>query len=388
MKAMTRRSALSAAIATLAISQVGCDQFSFSPSTPSVIKIGVAQPLTGGIGNLGQDLLNGVKLAVDELNKQGFKIKGKPVTLEIIAVDDKASPEEGKKVAQELVNAGVVAVIGHLNSGVSIPAAPIYASKNIPQLAISSNPAYTELGLPTTFRLVANDNLQAKAVASYAASQIQGNKFAIIDDSTPYGKYLAEASARQLGFKKNIALRQSFDNKTSDFAALAEKIKAENIEVVVSALSDFQVVALITSLKKIDYAKQITIVGTDTVKTTDLLQTAADVGALYCTSIVLDASEFTGGKAFIRSYQEKFNGPIVYGAHYTYDAMHVLAATIKRIESADPAKITQALREIDGYAPVTGSMKWDSKGEQRYGAVSVYAARRGKWESQVRSDSW
>ncbi|RZJ00304.1 MAG: branched-chain amino acid ABC transporter substrate-binding protein, partial [Haliea sp.] len=140
----------------------GCD------NTPTVIKIGVAQPMSGNLASLGQDMYNGVKLAVDELNKDGFKIKGKPVTLEIIAVDDRANADTGKQVAQQLVDAGVVAVIGHLNSGVSIAAAPIYAAKNISQLAISTNPKYTELGLPTTFRLVGNDTLQAKAIGSFA----------------------------------------------------------------------------------------------------------------------------------------------------------------------------------------------------------------------------
>ena len=115
---------------------------------------------------------NGVKLAVDELNKQGFKIKGKPVTLEVVAVDDRANADTGKQVAQQLVDAGVVAVIGHLNSGVSIAAAPLYAEKNIAQLAISTNPKYTELGHATTFRLVANDTLQAKAIGSFASGNM------------------------------------------------------------------------------------------------------------------------------------------------------------------------------------------------------------------------
>lgn len=163
----------------------GCD------SVPSVIKIGVAQPLTGNLSALGQDLLNGVNMAVEELNKEGYKVKGKTVTFEVVAVDDRANAETGKEVAQQLVDAGVVAVIGHLNSGVSIAAAPIYAAKGIPQLAISTNPKYTELGLDTTFRLVANDKLQAKAIGSYSASQFSGTKFALLDDGTPYGKDLA-----------------------------------------------------------------------------------------------------------------------------------------------------------------------------------------------------
>jgi branched-chain amino acid transport system substrate-binding protein len=386
MVSFSRRSAVCAALISLTaaatLGLTGCNR------VPDTIKIGVAQPMSGGLAALGKDMANGVKLAVDELNKQGFKVDGKVVTLEMVAMDDKADAAEGAKVAQALVDAGVVAVVGHLNSGVSIAAAPIYAGKNIAQLAISSNPKFTELGHATALRLVANDELQARAVGSFAASQIDGTKFAVIDDGTPYGKGLADAAAGQLKGKKTITLRQSFDDKTKDFAALADKLKADGVQVVVSTLNDFQIVALIENLTKIDYNKQITILGTDTLKTSEMVKYTGNVGAFYATSIVLEANEFPGGAPFLAAYQAAFKIPPAYGGHYTYDATHVLAATIKKIGSADPAKITEALRKSDGFAPVTGSMKWNDKGEQRYGVVSVYQVRSGKWESIMRSDNW
>ncbi|MGB4115340.1 MAG: branched-chain amino acid ABC transporter substrate-binding protein [Polaromonas sp.] len=383
MKHIHRRRAISVAVIALAgITLAGCDR------TPDTIKIGVAQPLSGGLAALGKDLANGVQLAVDELNKEGFKLNGKVVKLELVIMDDKANAEEGVKVAKQLVDAGVIAVVGHLNSGVSIPAAPIYAAKGIAQLAISSNPKFNQLGLPTTLRLVANDELQARAVGSFAGSQITGTKFAVIDDGTPYGKGLADAAADKLKAKKTIALRQSFDDKTKDFAALAAKLKADGIEVVVSTLNDFQVVALIDELVKVEYNKQITILGTDTLKTTDMIKETGRVGAFYATSIVLEASEFAGGRKFLEAYQAAFKIPPAYGGHYTYDATYILASAIKRANSADPAKVTEVLRKIDGFAPVTGSMKWDDKGEQRYGVVSVYKVNGGRWESIIRSDNW
>ncbi len=381
----SRRSAISAAVALFAASSLlslaGCSR------VPDTIKIGVAQPLSGGLAGLGKDMLNGVQLAVDELNKGGFKVKGQVVKLEVLALDDKASADEGKKVAAQLVEAGVVAVIGHLNSGVSIAAAPIYAEKGIAQLAISTNPKYTALGFDTTFRLVANDDLQAAAVGSYAASSINGTKFAVVDDGTPYGKGLAETASKKLQ-GKTITLRQSFDDKTKDFAALADKIKTEGIEVVLSTLNDFQVIALIDALTKIDYAKQITILGTDTLKTGDMVKQAERVGGMFATSPVLEPSEFPTGAAFLAAYTAAYKAPPTYGGHYTYDATHVIAAAIKRAESADPKKITETLRKIDGFGPVTGNIKWTDKGELKYGVVSVYAVRAGKWESLVRSDNW
>ena len=383
MTCFSRRQAIgAAAIALSGLLLTGCDR------TPDTIKIGVAQPLTGGLAALGKDLVNGVQLAVNELNKEGFKLNGKVVNLELVVVDDKSNAQEGVKVAQQLVDAGVVAVIGHLNSGVSIAAAPIYAAKGIAQLAISSNPKFTALGHTTAMRLVANDDLQARAVGSFAGSQIQGTRFAVVDDGTPYGKDLGDAAADKLKAKKTIALRQSFDDKTTDFTALAAKLKADNIEVVVSTLNDFQIVALIDNLTKIEYNKQITILGTDMLKTADMIKQSGKVGAFYATSIVLEANEFVGGKAFLDAYQAAFKIAPAYGGHYTYDTTHVLASAIRRAKSADPAKVSEILLKIDGYAPVTGSMKWTEKGEQRYGVVGVYKVNGTNWETIMRSDSW
>ncbi|PQA76374.1 branched-chain amino acid ABC transporter substrate-binding protein [Rhodoferax sp. TS-BS-61-7] len=382
---LSRRSAVRllalSAVLSSALLQ-GCD------SVPSVIKIGVAQPLTGNLSALGQDLLNGVNLAVEELNKEGYKVKGKTVTFEVVAVDDRANADTGKEVAQQLVDAGVVAVIGHLNSGVSIAAAPIYAEKGIAQLAISTNPKYTQLGLDTTFRLVANDTLQAKAIGSYSASQFSGTKFALLDDGTPYGKDLAAGAGAQLkAAKKEVVLQQSFDDKTTKFEEVAAKIKETGVEVVVSTLNDFQIVALLDALKAISYTN-IKVLGGDTIKTTLMLKGAGVASGLFATSPILEAREFTAGGAFLDKYRAKYKIDPAYAGHYTYDAMYVLAAAIRRAESAKPKDITATLKKIDGYAPVTGSMKWDAQGEQRYGVIGVYSANGGLWESQMRSDNW
>ncbi|TWO69512.1 branched-chain amino acid ABC transporter substrate-binding protein [Caenimonas sedimenti] len=376
-----------AATSILAFGVIATSLLTACDSTPSVIKIGVAQPLSGPLAALGQDMHNGVKLAVDELNKSGFKVKGKPVTLEVVVVDDRANADTGKQVAQQLVDAGIVAVIGHLNSGVSIAAAPIYADKNIAQLAISTNPKYTDLGHATTFRLVGNDTLQAKAIGSYA-SQLSAKTFAVVDDGTPYGKGLADGAAAQLKTaSKNIVLRQSFDDKTTAFDELAGKLKEANVDAIISTLNDFQVVAMLEALKKIGHTN-LAVLGGDTLKTTTGLKAAGLAQAVYATSPILEAREFPAGAKFLAAYREAFKLDPAYGGHYSYDAMHVLAGAIKRGESAKPENIVKALRAIDGYAPVTGSMKFDAKGEQRYGVISVYAVRNGLWEAQMRSDNW
>ena len=355
---------------------------------PDSIKIGVAQPLSGPLSALGKDLLNGVQLAVNELNKANFSIEGKRVTLEVMSVDDKADAATGKAVAQQLVDAGVVAVIGHLNSGVSIEAAPIYAAAGIAQIAISTNPKFTQLGHETTFRMVANDNLQARAIGSFASSQFGDVRFAALDDGTPYGKGLTDGAVEQLkAEKREVVLRQSFDDKTVAFDELAAKIKSEKVGVIVSTLNDFQAVALIAALAKIDYTN-VRLLGGDTVKTTDMVKAAGQIQGIFATSPVLEAKEFVAGRPFLERYLEAFKVPPAYGGHYSYDSTYVLTAAMQAAKSVKPKDVTAALRRINGYAPVTGTMKWDEKGEQRYAAVGVYELRRGSWELRMRSDRW
>ncbi|MCW7539282.1 branched-chain amino acid ABC transporter substrate-binding protein [Aquabacterium sp. A7-Y] len=355
---------------------------------PDTVKIGVAQPLTGPLGGLGTDMLNGVQLAVDELNKQGLKIDGKAVKLEVVAVDDKASADTGKEVAKQLVDAGVVAVVGHLNSGVSMAAAPIYAEKNIPQLAISTKPEYTQMNLPTTLRLVANDALQAKAMGSYAARTLNGSSYAVVDDSTPYGKGLADLAADQLKQqKKNVSVRKSLDDKTTDFAALVPELKNANVDVIVTTLADFQVLALIEQMAQAGLTK-VQILGGDTIKTDKLIKTALPIKGVYATSPIIEAREFLQGKAFLAKYRNAFKQDPVYGAHYAYDAVWVLTAAMQHGRSVDGKKLTEELKTIDALAPVTNAVRFNDKGEQYYGVISVYSARPGVWDAVTRSDAW
>jgi len=348
---------------------------------PATIKIGVAYPLSGLQAPQGQDMLNGVTLAVEELNKEGLKVGSRTAAFEIVPGDDKASPDTGKEVAQRLVDAGVVAVIGHFSSSISVPVAPIYAQHDIAQLAISTNPKFTALGLSTTFRLVANDDMQAKAISSFCSSKFTtSTRYAIVNDGSNYGKDLCAAVASQLKTaKKDVVVQQSYDDKTEMFDELAARLKSDNAEVIVCALQDHQILALLGALKKVDYTK-VNLIGSDSIKTVRTLQGANMVSGLYATSQVIGPLEFIGGKEFVRKFGKRFGVQPDYGAHYTYDAMYVLAAAMHNAKSAKPADIVRELKKIDGYAPVTQSMKWDAVGEQRFGMVGVYAARPDAWE--------
>jgi branched-chain amino acid transport system substrate-binding protein len=372
----------SVVIGVTALAMTACDPI------PDTVKIGVAQPLSGPLARQGADLLHGVQLAVDEINAQGLRIRGKPVKLEIVQGDDKSDPEEGKKVAEMLVSAGVVAVVGHLNSGVSIPAAPIYAAKGIPQLTISTKPEYTQLGLPTTFRIVGNDSMQSKALGSYAAQQMGGKVFALVDDGTPFGKGLASLAAVELKkYGKVLAVQRSLDDKSTDFTQLVAELKAAGVDTYVTTQPDFQVAAVCEQLMKAGHT-DIQIIGADTLKTDKMLSMQCGVRAIYSTSPMVEAREFRSAKEWLPKFMAAFKSEPIYGAHYTYDATHVLVAAMKRAETVDPKKLTEELKHIDALAPLTNNMRFRADGEQYYPVVSVYKVVRGRWEPVTRSDAW
>lgn len=212
-------------------------------------------------------MLDGVILAVEELIAKGFTIDGNVVVLEVVSADDKSDPATGKAVAQQLVDAGVVAVIANFNSGVSIEAAPFYAAHDATQIAISTHPTFAHLGFKATLRKLANGDLEAKAMGSYAARIPDAIRFAVIDDGTKCRKDLADGAAKQRELlKKEAVVRESLDDQTAAFDGLAAQLKSGKVDVIISMLNDFQTVALLKALLKIDHT-QVHLLGGDVIKT-------------------------------------------------------------------------------------------------------------------------
>lgn len=353
---------------------------------PDTVKIGVAQPLSGPLARLGKDMLTGVQMAVNDLNAANYTVKGTRVTLEVVSRDDESNPAKGKAVAKELVDAGVVAVVGHLNSGVSIEAAPVYAAANVAQLAISTNPKYT--GHPTTLRLVANDDVQAKAMAGYAVGSMDAKVFALIDDGTPYGVGLldgVDAHMKKLG--KGVTLRFKLDAKTTSFQKEVAKMVEAKIDCVVTTLADFQVEALMQQMAAAGM-KDAQLIGGDTIKTDLLPKNALPIRRVVATSPIIEPAEFGAGKAFEERFSKLNKQAIAYGAHYAYDAVFSVSEAITRAGSADPKKVLAAMKTLDLHGPVTSSLRFNDNGEQRFGTISVYSIAQGHWTPVMRAAEW
>jgi branched-chain amino acid transport system substrate-binding protein len=358
------------------------------PRVPDIVRIGVAQPLSGPSAARGQDILDGVKLAAAELNAAGVKINGKAVKIEVVARDDKADKETAKKVARELVDEKVIAVIGHLSSDISEVTIPIYKQANVLQFFTSSATDLSKLGGGNTFRLVANDALQANAVAGYVADSLAASTVAIVYEDTSFGRPISKDAAAALArHGKQVRINEAVDNKTTDFKAYVAKLKAEPVDVLVAVLRDNQVVPLLQQMNAAGLSN-VVVLSTNSSKTDKLAKAPADVARLYVTSGAAEAREFTGGAQFLKKFAAVYKAEPVWGAHYAYDAVHVLADAMTRADSVDPAVLRQRLHTGDAIAPVTSNMRFDAEGEQRYGAISVYLRRNAKWEPVMRSDQW
>ncbi|MFL9862890.1 branched-chain amino acid ABC transporter substrate-binding protein [Paraburkholderia fungorum] len=343
-----------------------------------VVKIGHAAPLTGAIAHLGKDNENGARLAVEEINTQGLTIDGHKIQLELDAQDDAADPKTGTAVAEKLVEDHVVAVVGHLNSGVSIPASKIYSDAGIVQISPSStNPGYTQQGFKTTYRVVATDAQQGPALANYATKVLGAKRIAIVDDSTVYGKGLADefAKAAQASGAKIVA-REATNDRATEFQAVLRKIRSVQPDVIMFGGMDatggpFTKQAAALGIR----AKILGGDGVCTDKVGELAGTA--VQNLVCSEAGLALSKMDKGADFEKKYVDRFHTPVQIYAPFTYDAVYVIVDAMKRANSIEAPKVLAAMPSTD-YNGVIGHIAFDDKGDLKEGAITLYDFKDGK----------
>jgi branched-chain amino acid transport system substrate-binding protein len=343
-----------------------------------VVKIGHVGPLTGGSAHLGKDNENGARLAVEEINAKGLTINGQKVTLVLDAQDDAGDPRQATQVAQKLVDDKVVAVVGHLNSGASIPASKIYSDAGILQISPSStNPAYTQQGFKTTYRVVATDAQQGPALATFAAKTLNVKSVAVVDDSTAYGQGLAnefEKTAKALGLK--VLSHDATNDKAVDFRAILTKIKGENPDAIMYGGMDATGGPLAKQARQLGLrAKLLSGDGVCTESLADLAGPAAS--NVVCSQAGMAVERMNGGAEFSAKYTKRFGHPIEFDAPFTYDAVYIVVDAMKRANSVEPAKV---LAKISGtnYAGVTGQTTFDAKGDLQHGVISLYDYKDGK----------
>ena len=355
-----------------------CAGYASQASADEIVKIGHVAPLTGEIAHLGKDNENGARLAIEEINAKGLVIGGQKITLQLDAQDDAADPRQATQVAQKLVDDHVVAVVGHLNSGTSIPASKIYSDAGIVQISPSAtNPVYTQQGFKTTYRVVATDAQQGPALANYASKNLKAKSVAIVDDATAYGQGLANEFEKQAKANGMTVLSHDATNdKAVDFRAILTKIKGEHPDVIMYGGMDATGGPFAKQAKQL--AINSKILAGDGVCTDGLKDLAGDAtGDVVCSIAGMPLAKMPGGPAFEARYKKRFGQPIQIYAPFTYDAVYIIVDAMKRANSVDPAKILAAMPATD-YKGVIGETQFDSHGDLKHGVISLYDYVGGK----------
>ena len=356
-----------------------------SVSAQDIVKIGHVGPTSGGIAHLGKDNENGARMAIDELNAKGVTIGGKKVKFELLAEDDGADPKQGTAAAQKLVDSKVNGVIGHLNSGTSIPASRIYSDAGIPQISPSAtNPKYTRQGYKTTFRVVADDVHLGGTLGKYAVTQLKGTSIAVIDDRTPYGQGVAEEFEKALKAAGKTAVAREFTNdKATDFTAILTNIKAKKPDIIFYGGMDAVAGPMLRQMKQLGINAKF--LGGDGICSGELPKLAAGTmadGQVICAEAggidPKDTAAVKGMDEFKAKFKAKFKTDVQIYSPYVYDSVNVMVAAMVKAGSADPAKYLPVLAKTSGYKGVTGTISFDEKGDIKNGALTMHSYEGGK----------
>ena len=337
--------------------------------------LGHAGPLTGSIAHQGKDDENGVALAIAQANAKQLVIGGRAVTFRMMSEDDQGDPRVGTTVAQKFVDARVAAVIGHLNSGVTIPASAIYDKAGIPVISGSStNPELTERGLQGVFRTIGRDDQQGPAIASYIAGELKARKVVIVDDKTAYGEGLANEVEKALR-AKGVAIvgRERTTDKETDFKAILTRIKSRQPDVVFHGGMDATGGLMVKQARELGLAAQFAF--GDGACTEEMAQLAGAAGeGLACSQAGLPAASAT--REFRDAFVAKYGETKLY-APFFYDAANVIIEAMRRADSTDPARFTPAIRSLS-LAGATGHIEFDAKGDRKDAEMTIFRLRGGK----------
>ena len=346
-----------------------------------VVKIGHVAPLSGAQAHYGKDNENGARMAIDDLNAQAITINGKKIKFELQAEDDASDPKQGTAAAQKLCDSKVAGVVGHLNSGTTIPASKIYNDCGIPMVTgAATNPSLTKPGYKTTFRIIANDLALGAGLATYAAETLKLKKVAMIDDRTAYGQGVADVFKKTAAAKgMQIVDEQFTTDKATDFMAILTAIKSKNPDAIFFGGMDPQGGPMLRQMEQLGLSN-VKYFGGDGICTTEIAKLAAGAKTLnnvVCAEGGSSLAKMPGGTAWKARYDAKFPNQYQIYSPYTYDATMLLADAMKRANSWDPKVYLPELAKSN-YKGVTANIVFEPNGEMKNPAITLYVYKDGK----------
>ncbi|MDP5240664.1 branched-chain amino acid ABC transporter substrate-binding protein [Uliginosibacterium sp. 31-16] len=344
-----------------------------------IIKIGFSAPLTGPQAHYGKGYQNGVQLAIDDVNDTKPMIGGKLVQFELVAEDDMADPKTATQVAQRVLDAGVAGVIGHFNSGTSIPASKVYSDAGMPQIAMATAPALTQQGFKTVFRSMTSDTQQGSVMGRYVVEKLAARKIAIIDDRTAYGQGLAdefEKAAKEV--KGEIVAREFTNDKASDFMAILTSIKSKKPDAIFFGGTDAQSGPLVKQMRQI--GMKAPLISGEMTRSDTFIKLAGPAAEGSIASLAgVPLAQMPGGPDFETRFKARFGEPEIYSP-YGYDATRILIAAMIKADSVQPAQYLPMLAGISHAGVTAPKISYDTKGDLENGGITVYKVVGGKWE--------
>ncbi|WP_186086493.1 branched-chain amino acid ABC transporter substrate-binding protein [Burkholderia gladioli] len=349
-------------------------------SAADLVKIGFAAPLTGTQSNYGTDMQKGVQLAIDDFNATKPVIGGKPVTFTLDSQDDQADPRTGTTVAQRLIDDGVSGIIGHFNSGTSIPASDLYERAGLPQVSMATSPQYTARGYKTTFRLLTSDAQAGRIVGSYVVNTLHYKRVAIIDDRTAYGQGIADEFAAAVQKAGGTIVKRDFTNdKALDFSAILTNLKGMNPDAVFYGGGDAQSSPMIRKMRQLGI-KAAFVTG-EMSKSPTFLKVggeAAEGAIVYMGG--LPKEKMPGFASFEQRYKARFKEEVVTYSPYSYDGTIALLTAMKNANSTDPKVYGPYLDKVSIKGVSAATIAYDPKGDLRDAPVTIYRVDHGAFK--------
>lgn len=339
----------------------------------NTIKIGIAGPMTGDQSKMGIDEKNGAELAIDEWNRQGGVLGEK---IELLVEDDQHDPKQAVAVANKFVNSQVVAVIGHWNSGSSIPASDIYHQAGIPMITpASTNPQLTERGYRNIFRICGRDDQQGRVSAEFIIDHKEFKKIAILHDKSTYGQGLADELKRQLDNKVEIVHYGGLTQGEKDFRGILTTIKEKKPDLIFYGGIYPEAGQLVMQAK--DLGLTVPFASGDGTFDPTFIKIAGNAANGTFLTFSADHSAEKDAAQILSRYHQKYgeHGPY---SLYAYDAASVLLKTIAEVRSTDPDIVSKGLHQIK-MKGTTGQIQFDEKGDLLLSPYIVWIVKDGKF---------
>jgi branched-chain amino acid transport system substrate-binding protein len=343
------------------------------------VPVGFSAALTGGNASFGKDLQNGVQLALDDANAKKIAIGGKVAKFQLHAEDDQADPRVGVQAAQKLVDSNVAVVIGHFNSGTTLPASMIYQQAGVVVINPgATNPAINQRGLDHVFSVIGTDAGNAGLAGTYAVKVTKAKRISILDDRTAFGQ--GEADVFENAVKvagASIVAHEYCNDKTVDFSAQLTALKAANVDMVFFGGLDRQAAGVAKRMRELGMKAQL--LGGGAVADSDFLSLAGVAGeGAMAWEPGAPLARLPQGKDFGGRYEKAFGTMAQTYAPFGYDAAWAAINAMKKAGSTDPKVYLPVLKKIS-FEGITGPISFDDKGLIKGASSTLYQVKDGKW---------